>query len=221
VTSTSNLGFLCHSLEPVPSFILQNHSTSKPYHTFTKKHMLSATQHRSRLEADSTVNTALDEKLLRESEWSRKNSIAVYSEDHYQQASASCDQVDNSQQLITTMKRKVKDNINEEFSSMWHDHVKSLTVQGNFLDLLHVENSHITWRSLIYNLPRGILKFAINASIDTLATNAYLKRWGKCRNARCDLCGGRETLHHVHLPPRKILLETQLYIKVSDRTNFI
>ena len=71
---------------------------------------------------------------------------------------------------------------------MWQNHIKSLTVQGRFLDILNLENTHLTWRSYIYDLPRGILQFAINASIDTLATNANLKRWSKRKNALCHLC---------------------------------
>ena len=59
---------------------------------------------------------------------------------------------------------------------------------------------------MIFNLPRGVLQFAVNASIDTLATNANLKRWGKRRNAKCDLCGHRETVHHV-LNNCEVLLE--------------
>ncbi len=68
--------------------------------------------------------------------------------------------------------------------------------QGRFLELLNIEESHITWRSMIFNLPRGVLKFAVNASIDTLPTNANLKRWGKRSTSTCK-CGRIETLHHV------------------------
>ncbi len=162
-------------------------------HIYKEAHAVSHTS--SRLKADQTVNVALDSRIARESAWVRKGSVSMYSEDQYQSAIASCDTDDPN--LLVTTKKKVKDNINQEFSTMWHEHIKSLTVQGRFLELLHMENTHITWRSIIFNLPRGILQFAINAAIDTLATNANLKRWGKRRNARCDLCTQRETLHHV------------------------
>ncbi len=80
---------------------------------------------------------------------------------------------------------------------MWHNHIKTLLVQERFLYLMNIQECFITWRLLIYNLPHGILQFAINASIYTLATNANLKRWGKRGNSKCELCGGRETLHHI------------------------
>jgi hypothetical protein len=91
----------------------------------------------------------------------------------------------------------VKESVNQEVYNTWNDHVKTLTVQGRFLEILHHEQSNITWKSIIYNLLRGALQFATNASIDTLATNANRKRWGKRNNAKCNSCGHRETLHHT------------------------
>ena len=81
----------------------------------------------------------------------RKDSVTVYSEDQFLNASSTCDI--QSPSYIDTIKRKVKENVTKEFSDMWVSHVKTLAVQGNFLELLNVERSHITWRSLIYNLP--------------------------------------------------------------------
>ncbi len=98
------------------------------------------------------------------------------------------------------LKKFIKENINDECQDMWHNYIKTLLVQARFLDLMNIQESFITWHSLIYNLPHGILQFAINASIDTLATNANLKRWGKRGNSKCELCGGRETLHYILNP---------------------
>ena len=42
-----------------------------------------------------------------------------------------------------------------------------------------------------------MLKFAINAGINTLPTLDNLKRWGKRVNDRCPFCGNIETLLHV------------------------
>ncbi len=109
--------------------------------------------------------------------------------------------MDNPDELsppsIDSIKKQVKKNIDDEVHATWINHIKTLTVQGRFLDILNMEQSNITWKSIAYNLPRNILQFATNASIDTLATNANLKRWGKRRNAKCNLCSHRETLHHT------------------------
>ena len=46
-------------------------------------------------------------------------------------------------------------------------------------------------------LPRGVLSFAVRASIDFSPTLSNLCNWGKRTNANCKLCGNRETLNHV------------------------
>jgi hypothetical protein len=65
--------------------------------------------------------------------------------------------------------------------------------------LLQAESEGITWKSYMWNLPSGILTFALNASIDTLPTFTNLKRWGKRASVNCYLCGNtvKQTLFHV------------------------
>lgn len=150
----------------------------------------------SRLKADSQVNVALNTKLSREGTWLRKDSISTYSEDHF--LNSSTDKPNKpDKNYIETVKKRVKQTINTEFKERWSNHLKKLTVQGKFLEILTIEESNISWKSVIYNLPKKILQFATNACIDTLATNANLKRWGKRVNAKCPLCEKYETLHHV------------------------
>ena len=111
---------------------------------------------------------------------------------------------------MSSTKSVVKKSIKEEIQSTWNNHIKSLIVQGKFLDLLSMEKSDITWKSIMYNLPRGVLKFAINASIDTLPTHSNLRRWGRKSDGKCKLCGNRETLHHT-LNNCKIMLDQGRY----------
>jgi hypothetical protein len=51
----------------------------------------------------------------------------------------------------------------------------------------------------MWNLPHGVLKFALNASIDTLPTFTSLKTWEKRASVNCHLCGNtvKQTLFHV------------------------
>jgi hypothetical protein len=53
--------------------------------------------------------------------------------------------------------------------------------------------------SYIWNLPRGVLMFALNASIDTTPTFTNLKRWGKHASVNYHFCGNtvKQTLFHV------------------------
>jgi hypothetical protein len=72
-------------------------------------------------------------------------------------------------------------------------------MQGNLFALLQAENESITWKSYMWDLPRGVLKFAVNSSIDTLPTFTNLKRWRKRASVNCQLCGNmvKQTLFHV------------------------
>ncbi len=173
-------------------------------HLYRECHGIAHTS--SRLKADSTVNVALDQRLNHEQNWTRKGSITVESENVYQSAvSIACQETGNVN--ITKVKSKVKNIIQEDISKTWHNHIKSLVLQGQFLRLLELEKSCITWKSIAYNLPRGILKFAVNSSIDTLPTKSNLKRWGKRSSTKCNFCDSKETLHHVlnncvHMLPR-------------------
>ncbi len=65
------------------------------------------------------------------------------------------------------------------------------------LKFIDLEQSDLTWRSIIYNLPRGVLSFTVRSSIDFLPTLSNLKCWGKRSNAHCQLCKNNETLCHV------------------------
>ena len=56
--------------------------------------------------------------------------------------------------------------------------------------------SHL-WKSFIYDLPKGIMKFMVNAFLDILPTKNNLCRWGERINTKCTLCGNKETLQHV------------------------
>jgi hypothetical protein len=49
-------------------------------------------------------------------------------------------------------------------------------MQGKLFTLLQAESENITWN---FDLPRRVLKFAVNSSIDTLPTYTNLRRWGK------------------------------------------
>jgi hypothetical protein len=72
-------------------------------------------------------------------------------------------------------------------------------MQEDLFALLQAESEGITWKSYMWNLPRGVLKFALNASIDTLPTYTNLKRWRKRASVNCHLCGNtvKQTLFQV------------------------
>jgi hypothetical protein len=87
----------------------------------------------------------------------------------------------------------------QEEDVAWAARVSEYTIQGNLFALLQAENESITWKSYMWDLPRCVLKFSVNSSIDTLPTFTNLRRWGKRASVNCQLCGNmmKQTLFHV------------------------
>ena len=70
-------------------------------------------------------------------------------------------------------------------------------MQGEFTKLLIEEKENVTWQSVIKNVPRGIMSFALKSVTNSLATPDNLKRWGKRQLSQCPLCSNNGTLHHI------------------------
>ena len=83
-------------------------------------------------------------------------------------------------------------------------------MQGDHIVLLMEKGSCITWRSYLWDIPRGVLKSAINAGLNTLPSLDNLKRWGKRVSDRCSFCGNTQTLLHV-LSNCRVALEQGRY----------
>ena len=113
-------------------------------------------------------------------------------------------------QFDTNVKDTVKANLAVERRKKWEDHVKDLVVQGKFLALAAAENEDIVWKSAMYDLKQGTLKFLLNASIDTLPTAANFERWKKLSCDLCKLCKRRQTTEHI-LNNCKVALDTNRY----------
>ena len=75
--------------------------------------------------------------------------------------------------------------------------MKELAVQGHYLALASAEKQDVVLKSFMYDLKQGILKFLLNAAIDTLPTAANLKRWKKSGSDLCKLCKYHETTQHI------------------------
>jgi hypothetical protein len=71
----------------------------------------------------------------------------------------------------------------------------------------------------MWDLPRGVLKFAVNKRMDTLPTFTNLRRWGKCASVNCQLCGNmvKQMLFHVLVHCKHTLDQGRL----TWRHNFI
>ena len=95
------------------------------------------------------------------------------------------------------LKGKIQAGVQNRVDDFWKEKIGRYVMQGDFLALLVEEENCVTWKSYLWDIPQGVLKFAINASINTLPTLDNLKRWGKRVNDRCPFCGNIQTLAHV------------------------
>ena len=73
----------------------------------------------------------------------------------------------------------------EDINDFWKEKVSHYVMQGDYLALLMEEGANVSWRSYMWDVPQGILKFAINAGINTLPSLDNLKRWDKRVSDRC------------------------------------
>ena len=178
-----------------------------------------------RLKGDRLVNLLLDNRLQRETKLVRKKSITVQAERVYKSAlnrnmvageipgttpENICltlsetevltlpgeDPVPPSSKFIENVKSEAKSIINTEETQNQFKHISELVKQGKTLELSQIEKNDATWKSYIYNLPRGTMKFLLNSTIDTLPTKVNLKLWGKRSSDKCR-CGKKETLNHI------------------------
>ena len=85
------------------------------------------------------------------------------------------EQLNPTAKFISEVKTEAKSQILSEANQNILQHVQTLIKQGSFLELCKLEQTDATWNSYIYNLPKGTMKFVLNASLDTLPTKTNLK----------------------------------------------
>ena len=95
------------------------------------------------------------------------------------------------------LKKNIQSGVQERVNGFWQERIGQYVMQGDYTALLIKEGSCITWGSYLWNIPQGVLKFAMNAGFNTLPTFDNLKRWKKRVNDRCPFCGNIQTLLHV------------------------
>ena len=65
------------------------------------------------------------------------------------------------------------------------------------------EKSNVSWQSLIFGVPKGVMSFAMRSATNILATPDNLRRWKKVRSDSCKMCANlsgtpnKGTLCHI------------------------
>ena len=158
-----------------------------------------------RSKGDSIVNHALDSRLEREASWTRKystvNHMQTLWQENIKENRITLPHAEEAYTATSLIVRQAKGamlkSIKEETLKYWNERVRKLTFQGDFIQLLIEEKENITWKSVINNIPRGILSFAMKSSVNGLNTPDNLKRWGIRQTNKCDQCGNFGDLEHT------------------------
>ena len=79
-------------------------------------------------------------------------------------------------------------------NDFWKEKIGHYVMHCDYLALVTEEGGCVTWKSYLWDVPQGVLKFA---GINTLPNFVNLERWGKRINDRCPFCGNIQTLAHV------------------------
>ena len=136
-----------------------------------------------KLKSDSNVQLAIESQLSRESQWTStivqcENIFQQVSEDNLIPTPENCHNFESSLASQTPiLKKAVRQEVQSIYFDIWKEKVEHLVIQGEFVKLLESEQSNVTWKSIIYGVPKGVMAFAMRSSTNTLATPDNLKRW--------------------------------------------
>ena len=80
---------------------------------------------------------------------------------------------------VKQLRGKIQARVQERVNDFWKEKIGRYVMQGDYISLIMEEKNCITWKSFIWDIPQGVLKFAMNPDLHTLPTFDNLKRWGK------------------------------------------
>ena len=191
-----------HGVTDVAIFHPYMLSKQAPSQLYKEAH--AATHAMIRTKGDENVNHALDSRIERESTWKKKYSTVCETDKMYIEniesgkiSSLTPENETERNNLVQRAKKAMTKSVKEETLHNWNNKVKKLTFQGDFINLLIEEESNITWKSIINNIPKGVLSFAVKACVNGLNTPDNLKRWGIRKFDKCDICGNFSNLEHI------------------------
>ena len=104
---------------------------------------------------------------------------------------------ESCEQILGELKNETMDLLQAEVKTKYDNKAKGMKIQGQFGALLEKENNDLDWKSAMYQMPKGVLSFAIRASTNSLPSLDNLRRWRKVRSSDCKHCRSPCTLKHT------------------------
>ena len=124
--------------------------------------------------------------------------------------------MEDRSQSRQALRRATKTLLQKDEADERHQQLCQLPAQGEMARSWE-EKSPNLWVKAVQALPPEPLKFALNASLNTLPTNSNLHTWGKKASDRCSLCcEARQSLTHV-LNNCPIAMKLRRYSRRHDK----
>ena len=95
-----------------------------------------------------------------------------------------------------SLSRAAKKMVKEDDNSALLENLQRLEQQGQMSRCTDTRCAPV-WAGVVRELPDQIMKFSINAAVDSLPHNANLHRWKRKSDSTCPLCNCHQSLLHV------------------------
>ena len=191
---------------------------------YTESHNVSHA--RTRLQGDVNINHVLDHAVSHESSYTSMQGTNQQAKEVYQ-ATIQKNTVGGElptlsrHQFNRKIRNQVRDTTRGNIQEALSTHAEGIQLQGHLITLAAKEKQDLLWKSSMFQLKAGTLKFMIDASIDTLPTPANLRRWKYSSSDKCKLCGNKGTTNHI-LNCCKVTLDTNRYTwRHNNLVNYI
>ena len=162
----------------------------------------------SKLIADPVVKEALLCAEEREGQWAHKSSTIVQCKEIFESMKDDnfVPTIENTKNYVTAcrielpkLKKAANQIVGNQYVASANRRAAEIPFQGELLTLLGQEETDISWKSIIYSVPRGVMSWAIRSCTNSLATPDNLARWGKIVDPKCYMegCSNTATLGHL------------------------
>ena len=73
----------------------------------------------------------------------------------------------------------MKKSVQAETNNTWNKHIRKLTFQGDFVQLLIKEQENMSWKSICSNIPKRVLLFALKEGMEWPKNSSWVDQWGQ------------------------------------------
>ena len=143
------------------------------------------------VKGEEKLLSCIEAKRVRESRWKKKKALTPKLLESIHNVTRGVAKPDENQRednewyegakrkQVKECCQKVKEQLLIEEIHAHEEKNGSYKTQGEFMKLINDMEANLDWKSFMYGMGKGTLKFLLNSSLNTLPTAANLKLWKK------------------------------------------